>query len=437
MANMDEIYRDLTGVDIDVQRRLYDERGKGYYGEYLVFKELYPDLTGCCKILMNIQIPAGYGKTTEIDLLLIHETGLYVFEMKHYKGTIYGKTHDQNWTQYFRTAPNSKFYNPVRQNQYHINALQKMFPGIPVHSYIVFTNPECDLRVDCSESNVTVCRLSELNGYLQRLRRDAMLFDMDRINAIFNELTAFSPMTSKTVRVDGEVIPLYQYLNRIISDYSLEKESLKNAFQEAEKKERKKTTIAVSVASVLCAVAVVLAAWSCFQYRTYANDQIAAAQQELSAFAQKFEHVAPYNDGKITLTEGLITASDVQLEQSVDIVNAVNLKFTLNWSGEHYGLYISRNTKILVMCRDGSVKEYDLLERVFPNSRSGLSIGKGNTWYWAHTEYEFPRHELTGLDAEEISYIKLAGLDIWTTEEGSYEPVIVGNGYEVEIYRGE
>ena len=113
MANIDEIYRNLTGVDIETQRLFWDERGKGYYGEYLVFKKLYPELTGCCKILMNLQIPTDDGKATEIDLLLIHETGLYVFEMKHYKGTIYGKASDQKWTQYFRTAPNSHFYNPI------------------------------------------------------------------------------------------------------------------------------------------------------------------------------------------------------------------------------------------------------------------------------------------------------------------------------------
>lgn len=40
---------------------------------------------------MNLNIPIEDGKTTEIDLLMIHETGIYVFEIKHYKGTIYEK----------------------------------------------------------------------------------------------------------------------------------------------------------------------------------------------------------------------------------------------------------------------------------------------------------------------------------------------------------
>lgn len=89
---MEEIYYNLTGVDIEEQKKIWDERGKGYYGEFLVLKALYKNIPGTCKILMNLQIPVSYEKTTEIDLLMIHETGLYVFEIKHLKGTIYGES---------------------------------------------------------------------------------------------------------------------------------------------------------------------------------------------------------------------------------------------------------------------------------------------------------------------------------------------------------
>ena len=91
MDDTKNVYKSLTNVDIDVQRRIWDERGRGYYGEYLLFSKLYQFLPGNGKILMNLNIPISADKTTEIDLLLIHETGLYGFEIKHYKGTIYGQ----------------------------------------------------------------------------------------------------------------------------------------------------------------------------------------------------------------------------------------------------------------------------------------------------------------------------------------------------------
>ena len=101
-----EIYSNLTGVDIEEQKRLWDERGKGYYGEYLVFKELFFNIEGVSKFLMNLYVPTDGEKTTELDLMMIHETGIYVFEIKHYKGIIYGKDMDRKWTQYFKTEDN-------------------------------------------------------------------------------------------------------------------------------------------------------------------------------------------------------------------------------------------------------------------------------------------------------------------------------------------
>ncbi len=99
MADIVKTYEALTSVDIRGQKLLWDERGKGYYGEYLLFTDLYQNVSGQCKILMNLRIPTAGGKTTEIDLVLIHESGLFVFEVKHFQGTILGKYSDTKWTQ--------------------------------------------------------------------------------------------------------------------------------------------------------------------------------------------------------------------------------------------------------------------------------------------------------------------------------------------------
>jgi len=429
MANLDEIYRDLTGVDIETQRLLWDERGKGYYGEYLVFKKLYPELTGCCKILMNLQIPAGDGKTTEIDLLLIHETGLYVFEMKHYKGTIYGKASDQKWTQYFRTAPNSHFYNPILQNQYHIKALQKMFPNIPIHSLIVFTSPECDLRVECNEPDITVCQLGNLYIPLHLLETRSKLFDINRIDGIFNELVSFSPITTKPVTVDGESVPFHQYINNIVKDFHNEKDNVKNAFLAAEKAERKKTIATITAAAIAIVVCIALSIFSCSQYRAYADGQIAAAEQELSAFAQKFEHVEEFNSGDVVISSSLITVSNISIENATDIADTVNFSCTLTWNGADYGIQLAKDSKYIVILKDGSVKEYDLFNSTFkyyPTYR----IGKG-----AYNKYNLPVCEFYKVDVADVAYIKLTNLKIWKYLTNYGNPLF--EGYEIELYRAE
>ncbi len=429
MANIDEVYRNLTGVDIETQRLLWDERGKGYYGEYLVFKELYPKLTGCCKILMNLQIPTGDGRTTEIDLLLIHETGLYVFEMKHYKGTIYGKTSDQKWTQYFRTAPNSHFYNPILQNQYHIKALQKMFPGIPIHSLIVFTSPECDLRVECNELDITVCQLGNLYIPLHLLETRNKLFDINRIDGIFNELVSFSPITTKSVTVEGESVPFHQYINTIIKDFHNEKDNVKNAFLAAEKTERKKALATITTAAIAVVICIALSVFTCAQYRAYADSQIAAAEQELSEFAQKFEHVPAFNNGNLMFSDTLIEVSNVVLEPSSDIDNTTIISCTLTHTGTDYGIFTSQDTAITIILKDGTVKECKVFNEKYPYN-SDVYLGR----YWTKESAILP-HEFYNTVIDDIAYIKLTNVGVWTYVQSQRQTL--STTYEIELYRAE
>ena len=244
-------------------------------------------------------------------------------------------------------------------------------------------------------------------------------------------------MTVKNVSVEGEPVPFHQYINTIITDFHDEKENVKNSYLVAEKTERRKTRAAIITAAIAVIACIVLSIITCFQYRTYADRQIADSEQELNEFAQRFEHISPYNNGNITVSDNFITAADVQLENSVDLVDTVNMSFTLTWNGESYTAQITRDTMLNVILNDGSVKEYTLTEKTFPYSSSNLHIGKGNTWYSAHTSYVFPIQELYGVSIGDISYIKLVNVDIWVTGTGTYDPVIVGTGYEIELYNAE
>ena len=429
MANIDEVYRNLTGVDIETQKRLWDERGKGYYGEYLIFKKLYPELTGCCKILMNLKIPVGNGRTTEIDLLLIHETGLYVFEAKHYKGTIYGKATDQMWTQYFRTASNSHFYNPVLQNQYHISALHKMFPGVPIHSLIVFTNPECNLRVECNKLGITICQLSNLNQLLYFLEKCNKLFDANRIDELFNSLVSFSPITTKEVTIDEKTIPFYQYINTMVKDFHIEKENIKNEYISAKKTEQKKSLTSIIIAAVASTVFFLLSFLACFLYRNYADNKIALAEQKLSSFAQKFEHVPAFNNGNLSFSNKLIAISNVVLEQSTEINNTAVISCTLTHTGEDYSIFINQDTAITVILKDGTVKECKVFNEKYPY-RSDIYFGNYST-----KKSNILPHEFYNTAIDDIAYIKLTNVGVCTYVQSKRQTV--STSYEVEIYNAK
>lgn len=77
------------------------------------------------KIFQNVYIPKSDGDgTTEIDILLVHESGFYVFESKNIYGKLYGDLKSPKWVCYYGKS-NQKFCNPINQNSMHIKHLEK------------------------------------------------------------------------------------------------------------------------------------------------------------------------------------------------------------------------------------------------------------------------------------------------------------------------
>ena len=93
----------------------------GTRGEYFTFLVI-EKIPGYKRILTNLYIPKSDGKTTEIDIVMINQQGVFVFENKNYSGWIFGNEKDHQWTQTFRNKK-VRFYNPIKQNAGHIKAL--------------------------------------------------------------------------------------------------------------------------------------------------------------------------------------------------------------------------------------------------------------------------------------------------------------------------
>ncbi|SHI07229.1 nuclease-related domain-containing protein, partial [Clostridium grantii] len=114
---------------------------KGNYGEFLTFSYL-EKLGKQNKLMTNIYLPKADGSTTEVDLIMLSETGIYVFESKNYSGWIFGDEKNKNWTQSLQNKQKNKFYNPIWQNKGHISALKDTL-GINKEdfykSYIIFS----------------------------------------------------------------------------------------------------------------------------------------------------------------------------------------------------------------------------------------------------------------------------------------------------------
>lgn len=129
---------------------------KGNYGEYLIYKELRQFEADGAKFIYNCYLPTANGEDTEVDVIMLHKSGIYVFESKNYSGWIWGNEKDKFWTQTLQNEKN-KFYNPIWQNRTHINAINSCV-GMRLDCVSIITfSDRCTLKsITVTSPNVAV-----------------------------------------------------------------------------------------------------------------------------------------------------------------------------------------------------------------------------------------------------------------------------------------
>ena len=164
-------------------------RDLGLWGEYLTFYCLRK-LGGYKKFLFNCYIPKENGALTEIDLIILHGSGVFVFESKNYSGWIFGNETDAQWTQSFPSGRKEHFFNPLKQNNAHIKQLQRFLPGLladTFRSVIVFSE-RCTLRkiTLTSRRHIVVKRSEALRAVM--LDASRQILSPSDIDAIYQRL---------------------------------------------------------------------------------------------------------------------------------------------------------------------------------------------------------------------------------------------------------
>ena len=475
-TTLDAVYQKLTGINIGEQIDEWDARGKGYYGEFLLFSEIYKYIPGCFKILMNLRIPSEYGKTTEIDLLLIHETGLYVFEAKHYKSTIYGKVDDAQWTQYFKTVKNNCFPNPLYQNRWHIEHLRKLVPNCPIHSFIVFTSPECELKVTGSLPNTTLCKKSDMLQYFWGISRQSKpILSVQEIDDIFSSLKIYSPMQDTLVDYeDNKSIGFYQFIEmmstfhseqkaeaeqkykareeELIQKYSQKEEELTQKYifkEKANQKEIKKInrrTSSICAAVILFFFVLTSSITSSNQQKNQDAISIASAQvkeyqnqmeqykndadasrEELQKFMQKWEIVTDFQIDGEKLKENYVVVDHVSLTNSADVGDVVYLAFSITHNGEDFYVLIDKSSMFTIVLKDGRVIETPCYSGYY-----SYSLGYSKTY----KTLEVKNLEFSGFNAEDVAFIKMTNMQIKRIKYVYGEKPLLTD-YEIVLYEAK
>lgn len=126
------------------------------------------------RVLRNVYIPFE-DNFTEVDVIYIHKSGIYVFESKDYSGDIYGHENDPHW-HWYSPVKKYQFYNPIKQNWAHVLSLcaligeewrNKMFPIVVFGKYATLR------RVTVSPKNAYVVHFNSLSSLLRKLSKQS------------------------------------------------------------------------------------------------------------------------------------------------------------------------------------------------------------------------------------------------------------------------
>jgi hypothetical protein len=163
---------------------------KGIIGEFFVKKQL-------SKLAEKYQgksyhnLMFGEGETsTQLDNLLITNKAGYVIEVKNYAGRIYGGQYQDQWYQTIRYDNKRKakgrrkytkthiakntFFNPIKQNQIHVNALKNNIESIkslPLLNVVVFMN----------RGNISNVEMKDTTSFVVNRRKLSNLIKMNEI----------------------------------------------------------------------------------------------------------------------------------------------------------------------------------------------------------------------------------------------------------------
>ena len=148
---------------------------KGERGEHKASKAADKALAGHNVISMcDVYLPWPDGRTAQIDQIIIADSGIYVLEVKNYKGWIFGNERNQYWTQVLTTgirgeSIKNRLYNPIKQNATHISCIRRNIRDytVLIHSVIVFSDESEFKDVTYYSSDIYVVYQSRLKSTLR------------------------------------------------------------------------------------------------------------------------------------------------------------------------------------------------------------------------------------------------------------------------------
>lgn len=134
---------------------------KGSFGEWLA--KVYAKTTPGALVLHDVLIDGADGYTSQIDLLIVGNKGIYVIEAKMFADAkIYGDTKKSKWN-YYKHGKKYEIYSPLKQNKKHVEYLKvflKDYGDIPCFSIVAMICDDLKISGEINDGdnlNTAIC----------------------------------------------------------------------------------------------------------------------------------------------------------------------------------------------------------------------------------------------------------------------------------------
>lgn len=157
------------------------------------------------RLLRNLYVPCGNGRTAEVDALVATRKGLFAIECKAWSGSVIrGSARLNDWS--VKATPSSKpvkRYSPIKQAEGHAKTLTR-YLKLPVskrpHNVIVFTSTSVKLNVPKSNAEFTIVQGTGAlrAAILRQLKLRNEIFTEPQLQSIIESLEKTTEPPAKT-----------------------------------------------------------------------------------------------------------------------------------------------------------------------------------------------------------------------------------------------
>jgi len=177
---------------------------KGLVGEWFVKRQLTTLAKKYQGLSFHNLMLGEEDRSTQIDNVLITAKAVYVIEVKNYAGRVYGDQSQDQWYQTIRYDNQRKtrsgrtytkthiakhaFYNPIKQNQIHLNAMKAQLSTLtplPFYNIVLFMNRTNLTHLNLKDDQAFVINRRGLNALVKRIeaRSPQTVIDFNHITA--------------------------------------------------------------------------------------------------------------------------------------------------------------------------------------------------------------------------------------------------------------